>query len=229
MSNQRIGYSGTVLKERMNSPSITNSSKGPEVNEVFSANYADAEAAITARGYTYGDPCPIAAGAYSTATLSEIIIQKGGPKNAQITYVWKVPDPNDAAPPVGTLTLEADSNVINIPIGQHPDATSQNYDEQKKIGIGDWEGIESVLSPQPVFTRTEIISSFTFSEANIIENVAKRFSGAQMNSEGMSSASDNKWLKMQLSVGTSGDAFRKRERWQYAENGWRADLYGAAT
>jgi len=59
--------------------------------------------------------------------------------------------------------------------------------------------------------------------------VAKRFSGAQMGAKGMSAATDNLWLKMGLTVRTAGSNFEQVENWQYAENGWNTDIYGAAS
>lgn len=230
MPHQRIGWTGATLKEIRNSPRIVKTGAGDEVHETFNCNYDDAEAAITARGYDFGDACPIKGGLYSAATLHEIQINKAGVQNGRVVYIWRVPDPNDPTPVVGTITREADSNAIEIPIGQHPDASpGTNYDEQKKIGKGDWEGIESYLSPQPVYSRAEILNSFYFSEINIVKNVGRRFSSAQMNTKGLSAATENAWLKMQLAISTSGENFEKKERWQYADKGWDDYIYSAAT
>lgn len=230
MPNTRIGWVGTSLKERMTSPKISSNAAGSEVTESFDVNYADAETAITARGYNYGDACPIKGGIYSASKLAEIQVNKAGPKNALVLYIWRVPDPSDPTPAVGTITKESDSNAIEIPIGQHPDASpGTNYDENKKIGIGDWEGIEAYLSPQPIYSRTEILNSFYWTEANIVKNVGRRFSGAQMNTKGLSAATDDAWLKMQLAVSTSGNNFEQKERWQYADEGWDDYIYDAAT
>jgi len=213
----------------MNSPRIVKTAGGPEVTETFNANYADAEAAIVARGEDFGDPCPIASGAYAVALLEEIQINKAGPKNAKVVYVWRVPDPAAPFQPVGTETQEVDSNVIEIPIGQHPNADSQNYDDKKKIGIGDWEGIESYLSPQPVYTISEILSSFVFNEDNIIENVASRMTEAGIQAKGIIDGTADLWLKMQLAVSTDGKNFKKTERFQHAKHGWKTNIYDAST
>lgn len=229
MSNQRIGWSGTTLQEIPGSPFIRRTDDGPEVTETFNVNYADAETAITARGIAFGADCPVNTPTYAAAKLDEITINKIGPKNGRVSYIYRMPEASGSTPAVGTIIKEADSNAIEIPIGLHPNASGTNYNSQEKIGVADWEGIEAYLSPQPVYSRTETIASFTFSEANVIENVARRFTGAQMNTAGLSSATDNRWLLMQLSIKTSGSRFEKIQRWQYADNGWNTDLYDAAS
>jgi len=229
MSNERIGWGGAdELKPRMNSPSVKSNANGYELTERFSINYDDAWTAIVARGYDFGDYYPDAP--YTGTQLKEIGITKSGPQNAIVSYVWRTPDSGDSDLPVGTITREADSNAIDIPIGQHPNASpGNNYDEENKIGKGDWEGIESYIDPQPQYIRKEVLDSFTFSEANIIHNVGKIHTGAQMNTAGMSAATDGKWLKMSLRIGESGDNYDKSEMWQYAENGWRTDIYDPAS
>jgi len=227
MSNVRIGWTGGYLKERLNSPSIKKTDNGPEVTHIYDTNYATAEAAIAAYGVNFGDPHPAP---YASAVLVEIGIQKDGPKNAIVTYLYRqTTGSGEVIPPVGTITREIDSNVIEIPIGQNSNASGTNYDKEKKVGVGDWEGIEAELSPQPVYKRQEILSSFTFSETEAVKNVAKRFNSAQMNAKGLSGATTNKWLKMSLNVREVGEKFEMTETWQYAEKGWKTDIYDAAT
>jgi len=227
--NTRIGWSGATLKPRKSGVSIANKSGSPEVTVSYDVNMADHVTAIAAEGISFGTGYTGYGGAYVAAVLEEITIKADGPQNAIVNYIYRVPDPNNPRPPVGQLVLTADANPISVPIGQHPDATSQNYDSEKKIGIGDWEGVTHFIQPQPTFSREEIVNSFTFSEANIIENVGKIFSGAQMNTNGMSAASDGKWLKVERSISTSGDNFAERDRWQFAENGWDPTIYDPAT
>jgi len=139
MSDERIGWGGQDVREAMNSPQISDKSSGPEVTETFNTNWATAETAISNRGITFGDACPVKAATYAAAKLSEISLVKVGPKNARIQYVYRVPESDPSPPPVGTLFQETDSNAIDIPIGQHPNAsTGTNYDDDKKIGKGDW-------------------------------------------------------------------------------------------
>lgn len=227
MSNQRIGFTGTVLQERIDSPKILKSAAGTEIIETFNANQADAEDAITARGYTYGDACPISGGIYSDSLLLTIGIDKDGPVNAIVTYKWAVPDPTtqEAQTPVGTVVLGSDSNAIDIPIGQNVNKSGTNYDEEKKIGIGDWEGIESFLSPQPVFNRTETLAAFSFSQTNIVGSVGNVMTTVAMAAKGLSGATDKYWLQMSLVVTQNGNVFTKKEEFQFADNGWAKDLY----
>ena len=227
MSNQRIGFAGTTLVEKIDSPKILKTQAGVEVTELFNVNYSSAESAITTRGYTYGDACPAGSGAYATSLLLSIGIEKDGPINAQVTYKWAIPDPTtqEALTPVGTVVLGADSNAIEVPIGQHPNKSGTNYDEDKKIGIGSWEGIEAFLSPQPVFSRTETLSSFAFSQINVVGAVGKLMSRAEMTANGLAGATDKYWMQMALSVTQNGSIFTKKEDFQFADNGWAADLY----
>ena len=221
MSNVRIGWAGLVLKEKMNSPFIDETGTTLEITETFNVNYANAAAAITVRGFTYGDSWP--SSPYTSAVLKRITIRKAGPKNSEVVYIWRAPEA------VGTITKEGDSNVIEIPIGQHPAATSQNYDEANKIGIGDWEGVESWLSPQPIYKRTEVLSAFEFTEANLVQNVGKLFTTLQMSNKGLIGATDKKWLKMSLNVTEQGDEFSKTESWQFADRGWDDVIYDVAS
>jgi hypothetical protein len=157
----------------------------------------------------------------------------GGYETVELVYGPSTPgDPSTG--PVGTITLESDSNTIEIPIQQHPnfyapdsyrDPETGVYHAFLKAGGGgpggtDYPGVESYLVPQPTFTRTEVLSSFTFSEANIIANVGKRDAPT-----GMTSPAANKWLKMRLSIRKSGNVIEKSETWQYASGDWKSDIY----
>lgn len=237
MPNTRIGFSGgAVLVEVPPSPRVSKKASGPAVTEIFTADYDDAEDAIAARGFTFGDPCPIKDGIYQTALLDEILIVKAGPRKGQVTYMWKVPEPGGGVggsadvPPVGTVTLESDSNVIDRPIGQNRNVQEDvNYDVDKQVGKGVWEGIEAWLEPMPTFTRNEVLEDFVFSEANIVKNVARRFTGVQMVAKGLLQSSDNKWLKMRLAIKVAGNNFELSETWQFNDTGWRPDIYLEAT
>ncbi len=237
MPNTRIGFPGLdVLVEVPPSPRVSKKASGPAVTETFNADYDTAEDAIAARGFTFGDPCPIKEGIYQTALLDEISIAKVGPRIGRVMYMWKVPEPGggvggaDDVPPVGTVTLESDSNVIDRPIGQNVNRIDDvNYDVDKQVGKGVWEGIEAWLEPAPTFTRNEILDDFVFSEANIIKNVAKRFTGAQMIAKGLLQSNDDRWLKMRLAIKVAGNNFEISETWQWTEFGWQNDLYPVAT
>lgn len=174
----------------------------------------------------FGDANPDAA--YSTTVLKEINHDPtpgGGYETLELVYGTPVPG-NPMTPPVGTIIFEADANPIEIPIEQHPNFSpgQSQYDDAGNIVTpyvnGLKPGVTSYQVPQPTFTRTEILSSFTFSEANIISNVGKRNAPT-----GMTSPTANKWLKTRLSLRQSGNVVEKTESWQYAGNGWDTDIY----
>jgi hypothetical protein len=156
----------------------------------------------------------------------------GGFETVELVYEPSSPgDPSTG--PAGTITFETDSNVIEIPIQQHPAYyAADSYRDADGVfhaflfdnGSGppatDHPGVESYLVPQPTFTRTEVLSSFTFSEANIISAVGTRNAPT-----GMTSPTANKWLKMRLSIRKSGNVVEKSESWQYASGGWDAHIY----
>lgn len=229
MPNTRIGGAGTTLTEIPRSPSIKKTDNGVQVTHRYNVNYADAEAAITAAGFSFGDAHPAP---YGNSVLREIGIDKDGPKNAIVSIIyfpeeWATSIPEDS-PSVGNIQFEGDANTIDVPLGQSPDATSQNYDAKKNIGIGAWKGIQAYLDPRPIFRRIEVLSSFTFTEQNIVENVARRYSSAQMATEGLAQATDNFWLKTGRRIRGVGDKFEQADQWQYSKL-WDTDLYGAAS
>lgn len=230
MANVRIGSPLTALEERPESPLVTRTTIGDKIVHRYNLTYASAKAVTDA--LTYGTADAV----YTSSKLREMQVDKNGPKNAIVTLTY-VPDewidvtPPESLPPVGTITYDTDSNVITLPLANNPDVTDADLDKDKNIGApgGPLEGIEGFLSPQPIFTRTEILGSFTFSQGNIIEDVARVFTAAQMATAGMSGATDDRWLKTALRVRTVGDKFEKVEQWQYAENGWAKPPYKDAT
>ena len=230
MSNQRIGRAGTTLEEVPNSPKIEKSENGTRIIHSYNVNFADAEAALTAAGIDFGDAH---AAPYETSKLREININKGGPKNSILQLIF-YPDtwPSSSfvsLPPTGTITLSTDSNAIDVPIGQNTIISpALDYDPVKNIGIGDLAGVEGYLEPRPIFRRTEILDAFVFSEAEIIKNVATRYTDVQMATQGMTAATTDKWLKTKLALRTVGDKFEKTEEWQFSQI-WSAKLYAAAT
>jgi hypothetical protein len=221
MASVRIGSSLSALSELPDSPSITTSTIGTKVVRTYNIDYASAQTVVGA--LSYGD----ADADYSDSKLRESNIRNVGPTNAivTLTYVpneWGATEPPESLPPVGTITKEIDANPIMLPIEQNANVSASDIDQGRKQGKGDLAGIDGFLSPQPIYTRTEILGSYTFSEANAIDNVARVFTTAQMATQGLSGATTLLWLKVGLNVRTVGDKYEKTERWQYAENGWNA-------
>lgn len=149
----------------------------------------------------------------------------GGYETVELVYAPNDP-PSFNSAPAGTVTQEADANPIEIPIQQHPNyspgASYWDKDGVLHAFIGGNEkiGIEAYMVPQPTYTRTEVLASFTFSEANIIANV-----GTIEAPTGMTSPTAGKWLKTRLSIRKSGSVVEKSESWQYATAGWDTDIY----
>lgn len=120
-------------------------------------------------------------------------------------------------PAAGTVTLSANSNVIQEPISNHPTMTA----EQKTDALA--KGVESYLIPQPEFTREEVLNSFVFSQTNVILNVGKICAPTSM-----TGPSTNKWLKTVLAVRQTGIKFVKSETWQFSDTGWSTNIYVTA-
>lgn len=225
----RLGGAGTSLTERPGSPKILKTPSGERVTVTYDVMIDSAEAALAAASLTFGESY---GAPYTDSRLREIEIAKdpNSPTNA-IVSVFYYPDPwtsrvPERIPAVGTITLEGDSNAIKIPIEQHADWSSTI--RAKRVPGGALEGVTHYLSPQPVFRRGEILDAFTWTESNLIVDVGKRFSGAQMATKGLAAATTDAWLKMVLRIRQVGDKFDKGESWQFAENGWNTDIYATA-
>lgn len=173
----------------------------------------------------------------STIVLREInFLPDPGGGFETVELVYGPPNPMSMnTPTVGTITYEADANVLEIPIQQHPNFYSgkleddgsytANLHDWGQSGPGtDFPGLQSYLVPQPIFSRTEILSSFTFTEANIISNVGKICAPT-----GMTSPTSGAWLKTRLSVRKNGNIIEKSESWQYASAGWESYVYPTGT
>jgi hypothetical protein len=149
----------------------------------------------------------------------------GGYETVELVYGPPTPSTGHT-PPVGTVTQDADANAIEIPIQQHPDYSAGTSYRDKDgvfhafLGAHEKIGVESYLVPQPTYTRTEVLSSFTFSEANIISAV-----GTINAPTGVASPTTNAWLKTRLGIRKNGNVIEKSETWQYASGLWDTDIY----
>ena len=126
-----------------------------------------------------------------------------------------------------TPVFEADTNATEIPIWQHPnisnaDGWKSSPPENPVVGgIGKDGNLQAFLVPAPTFTRNRTVTSFTWSEANVIEKVGRR-----QTPTGMSSATANRWLKTAHIPVQDGDVVRIRETWQYNPLGvWDPQVY----
>ncbi len=226
MAATAIGNALTTRLERKDSKRKTRTVSGN------TATYRYTQKVGTAVSDTLGSADP----ADATIVLQSIEFEPtpgGGYETVVLTY--GSPNPSmGPTPPAGTVTYEADANMIDIPIEQHPDFSSgsSTYDDAGNLIVPCINtelkpGVTSYQVPCPTFTRSEVLSSFTFSEANIISAVGTRNAPT-----GMTSPTANKWLKTRLSIRKNGNVVEKSETWQYAGPGsrvWDSDIYEATT
>lgn len=129
----------------------------------------------------------------------------------------------------GESSLESDSNAVEQPIEKlPPNAAAQ------PITQADWitdlparkldalAGIEGWIDPQPTVTRTDAVesSSFTFTEAEIIDSVGQVLSSGSMGSWGVNSASSGKWLFTNKRIVKNGETVTISRTAQYNREGW---------
>ena len=118
--------------------------------------------------------------------------------------------------PVGSVTREADANPMEVPVAKAPGSPSESEIE---AAIAD--GIEATLVPMPVYRRTEVKSSFTWNESNIIGNVGK----IDDSPEGMTSPTAGAWLQNEHRVTEQSGVVTETFGWQYNPTGWDTTLY----
>jgi hypothetical protein len=127
----------------------------------------------------------------------------------------------------GIVNQEGDSNAQEVPIWLHPDCSNPEdagTGNPPIIGGNAKPGVESYIKPAPTYTRSEVVSSFAFTEANLIDNVGKRQAPT-----GVTSPTANAWLKMSKTPVPEGENFRIVETWQHSPTLWDEDIYEAAT
>jgi hypothetical protein len=150
--------------------------------------------------------------------------QQGGNVRVALTFVT----PSSYTIRYGGTTgtqKEGDSNATEIPIWQHPDCDNPNgwKDNANPIisAVEKSGNVQAYLVPAPTYTTNRVVSSFTWSEANVIDKVGKRQSPT-----GLTSATAGRWLKTAFIPTEDGDVVRIRETWQYNPEGvWDPDIY----
>ena len=150
--------------------------------------------------------------------------ERGGKAVLRLTFVTEADYTLRYA---GSITpiFEADTNATEIPIWQHPECSNREgwrENEDPVIGGNVKDGnLQAFLVPAPTFTRVRTVTSFTWSEANVIEKVGRR-----QTPTGMSGATANRWLKTAHVPVQDGDVVRIRETWQFNPIGiWDIDVY----
>lgn len=127
------------------------------------------------------------------------------------------------------ISKGSDTNVYEAPIHSHPKYNKATSDVEgypvldNTIGTAAYAylpGVTGFLRPATTYTKTTILNSFTFSEANITEGV-----GDLESPSGVTSADPDKWMKVGKSVSPMGDKYQVTETWQYAPGGWTPEIY----
>jgi hypothetical protein len=150
----------------------------------------------------------------------------GGSSKVSLTFV---PPSTYTGRYGGTTTTqkEGDSNAQETDIRLHPDySAGLSVDGIPNVnGVNKSAGLTSYLNPAPTYTTNRVVSSFTWSEANIVDQVGKRQAPT-----GMTSPTTGRWLKVAFVPIEDGDVVRIRETWQYNPEGvWDPDVYKDAT
>jgi len=195
--------------------------KSPVVNRTDAGDVIERKGYIKKsriKAYTDSLTFGTADGEFSNAVLTAVNSTPVSGDKAELTLTYSpVNTTYEVLPPVGTVIQEIDANAIDIPIAKNPNLTSQDIAQKKK------KGVEAYIAPQPIYRRTEILSSFTFKEANAIDDVGK----IDNSPKDLSTPTAGKWLKMGQTVRAVGDKFEQTETWQYASNGWDTDIYNS--
>jgi len=210
MPSSAIGATLSALAQADGSPVVTRTNTGDVIERKYNLKRSSVKSITDALTFGTADS------EYTNSFLSQIRSNPVGAQKAEITLIYEPAniDRGELVPAVGTVIKEIDANAIEIPIGTTTISDS-GIQERKK------EGIESFLSPQPIYQRTEILSAFTFNETNAINDVGK----IDDSPNGLASPTADKWLKVGFVVRSVGDKFEKTERWQYASAGWDTEIY----
>jgi hypothetical protein len=120
-------------------------------------------------------------------------------------------------PPAKDGQLRSSTNMVQIPIEQHP-SYDPGWAESKK-------GVQGYMNPQPTVTRTlrYDLAGFSWTQANIIGAAGKRQAPPFV-----SGAAATHWLFMSRDIQYDGSRIEVTDTWQYASNGWDTDIYPAA-
>lgn len=144
----------------------------------------------------------------------------GGKKTVTASYV-PASASRRGSPPVGTVNRSSGGTAQEIPIRLHPLCSNpENPDEPPIINGVAKPGVESYLVPGVIYTRSEVLNSAIWTEANLISGL-----GALSAPTGITGASANKWLKVARDVSETGDGTTITDTWQYAPDGWDTDIY----
>lgn len=198
--------------------SLSGSSAGTVVDEIWLVPYANAAT------FEASYPIGVAHGTITTANLAKIdrrpIDGDGGSTviyRYSLNFAPKTFRRTGDTGAVGDETRSTDSNVVDISIDKHPNYTPAWATSKPNI--------DTYSSPQPTFEHEETFekASFVLSEDVIKDNVGKR-SAPPLDD----TPSAGKWLMTGKRIRQNGNVIVVTRTWQYAENGWDADIYEEA-
>ena len=160
-------------------------------------------------------------GVHPTLELNQVTItpQATNPKIVDVELIYNEPNLGPWIPTLpGEIRFESDTGVqdANLPqrlvdVGASEADKNEVLNDQKK---------KTYLAPVPIFRRIENAGAFTWSEANIVENVGKREAPT-----GMTSPTAGKWLKTRRSVSQQGARYIITEEWAYSTAAWDGPEY----
>ena len=142
----------------------------------------------------------------------------GGKKTITANYTRR---PGREPDPVGTVTRSSDGTAQEIPIRLHPLCSNpEDLDEPPIIDGVAKPGVESYLVPGIIYTRSEVLSSATWTETNLVSGV-----GELSAPTGITGATTGRWLKTGRTVTETGEGTTVTDTWQYSPVGWDTDIY----
>lgn len=215
--SDRIG-TGTFALKKQTLSNDDNTNDPSVVVEIWTGS--EAAYATFISGYDIGD----AHGTYASLSLQDIKAEFEKNRGV-VTMVYAdattAGSSNSPTPAPGTVVREFATTTRALPITSHPDWS------------GDWAedkpGVEVFFEVQVQYIRTEYMSSFTWSQTNLIAGANKRYTAVQMTTNGLSGATTNAWLMVSKQGGEIANGItRKREVWQYNAELWDTDLFDAA-
>ncbi|HKL20385.1 MAG TPA: hypothetical protein VJ904_01190 [Tichowtungia sp.] len=202
-----IGASGELV-EQPGSPFETKTEAGRTIRRVF--HWAGA-----------GSPSVAAIGSgYDSLKLKSIDIETLTSRSKKVTYNYGEDAQELGLIPYSQLaetSTEFDSNTVEIPIEQHP-----SYDSDPDTG---WPatkpGVDTYLDPQPV--RRDVNYQTTLDTD--ASDVGKRGQNGYSNDWLYTRMSCRKIGVTRLNGGTLYDVYERVREYQFARNGWDADIY----
>jgi hypothetical protein len=145
---------------------------------------------------------------YATLKRREVSMQLTAPQTMLMTVTYR--EPGGSTPPaVGDVTRESSASMTEVPIEQVDGITDAQILAAKN------NGIHTVLRFTVSYSNTEMVSSLTWSQSNIISGIGQRSAPT-----GMTSPATDTWLKVGRTM-REGDVASITDTWAYDERKWQ--------